>query len=223
VNFYKHHLGDYDGHTAHLSWDEDMAYTRLLRAYYRREAPIPVAEAYRLARASTSAHKRAVDAVLGEFFTKQDDGWHNKRADEEITAYQAQAETNRRIARQRTEQRTVNDSSTKRPPNHKPDTKNHKPEKEKSKANGSAFAPPDWIPKDAWQGFEAMRTKIRKPMTDRARKLIVCELEKLRNRGEDPVAVLEQSERNSWQDVFPLKAKSGGTPDYSAVIANIKD
>ena len=41
MNFYKHHLGDYDGHTAHLTWTQDLAYTRLLREYYRREAPIP--------------------------------------------------------------------------------------------------------------------------------------------------------------------------------------
>jgi hypothetical protein len=94
---------------------------------------------------------------------------------------------------------------------------------ETEESTGSAFAPPEWIPKAVWQGFEAMRTKIRKPMTDRARKLIVGELEKLRDRGEDPIAVLEQSERNSWQDVFPLKAKNGATPDYSAVIAGIKD
>ncbi|HZR03669.1 MAG TPA: YdaU family protein [Burkholderiales bacterium] len=87
MNFYKHYLGDYDGATAHLSWDEDMAYTRLLRAYYRREAPIPDAEKYRLARASTKAQRAAVDSVLGEFFQRDGDVWRNKRADEEIAAY----------------------------------------------------------------------------------------------------------------------------------------
>jgi uncharacterized protein YdaU (DUF1376 family) len=121
MNFYKHHLGDYDGHTSHLSWDEDMAYTRLLRAYYRREKGIPDAEKYRLARAASKAHKAAVDSVLAEFFTRDGDDWKQKRADEEIEAYQAQAETNRRIARERTVQRTVNDSSTKGIPNHKPE------------------------------------------------------------------------------------------------------
>ena len=64
MNFYKHHLGDYDGATMHLSWDEDMAYTRLLRAYYRREKPIPADEAWRLARASTKPQKDAVSRVL---------------------------------------------------------------------------------------------------------------------------------------------------------------
>lgn len=151
MNFYKHHLGDYDGATAHLSWDEDMAYTRLLRAYYRREAPIPPAEVYRLARAITKAHKNAVDSVLREFFTQADDGFHNKRADEEITAYQAQAKTNRRIAQGRKGQRTVDESpneplhesSTKHTPNHKPE-----PEPEIRELRASRLSletlPPEW-------------------------------------------------------------------------------
>lgn len=95
LNFYKHYLGDYDGATAHLSWDEDMAYTRLLRAYYRREKPISGEEAYRLARASSKAQKAAVDSVLREFFEMRGPDWHNKRADEEIVAYSIKAGMNR--------------------------------------------------------------------------------------------------------------------------------
>jgi uncharacterized protein YdaU (DUF1376 family) len=99
VNFYKHHLGDYDGHTAHLTWDEDMAYTRLLRAYYRREKGIPDAEKYRLARAATKSHKAAVDRVLDEFFTLEGGDWRQKRCDEEIASYQEKAERNREIGK----------------------------------------------------------------------------------------------------------------------------
>jgi uncharacterized protein YdaU (DUF1376 family) len=136
LNFYKHHLGDYDGATVHLTWDEDMAYTRLLRVYYRLEQPIPLepAAAYRLVRATTKTQKEAVTRVLHEYFEERDDGWHNKRADEEIAAYQAQAETNRRIARQRSGNESSNDpshgSSTKRGPNHEPQarTKSQEPE-----------------------------------------------------------------------------------------------
>lgn len=117
VNFYKHHLGDYDGHTAHLTWDEDMAYTRLLRAYYRREKGIPDSEKYRLARANSKAQKGAVDRVLDEFFTKHGNDWKQKRCDEEIESYQKQVTTNRRIAHERTDRRTVNEPSTNHIPN----------------------------------------------------------------------------------------------------------
>lgn len=126
LNFYKHHLGDYDGHTAHISWDEDMAYTRLMRAYYRREGPIPDAEKYRLARASSKSQRAAVDAVLSEFFVLDGDVWRQKRCDEEIAAYQAQRETNRRIARGRTVNEPSDESLTKHTPNQIPEPETRK-------------------------------------------------------------------------------------------------
>lgn len=157
MNYYKHHLGDYDGATAHLSWDEDMAYTRLLRAYYRREAPIPAAEVYRLVRASSKAQKAAVDTVLSEFFKRTDDAWHNKRADEEITTYQAQADTNRRIARERTVQRTVqptvHEPSTNRPPNQ---NQNHKPVTNSVTPKRSNGAKPDPAKQEIWTTGRAL-------------------------------------------------------------------
>ena len=91
MNYYEHHIGDYDADTAHLSWLEDMAYTRLMRLYYRKEAPIPadVAQACRLVRAQSKDERAAVDTVLREFFVLRDDGWHQDRCDAEVAAYQA--------------------------------------------------------------------------------------------------------------------------------------
>jgi uncharacterized protein YdaU (DUF1376 family) len=88
VNYYEHHIGDYAAATAHLSWDEDMAYTRLLRAYYHHERGIPQGQQYRLARATTAAQRKAVDAVLAEFFALDGEAYSQKRADEEITRFQ---------------------------------------------------------------------------------------------------------------------------------------
>lgn len=76
----------------------------------------------------------------------------------------------------------------------------------KPKPKAQRFAPPPWIDPEAWKGFEAMRTKIRKPMTDRARAMIVSELEALKAQGHDPIAVLAQSELHAWAGVFPIKA-----------------
>jgi len=100
INFYKHHLGDYDGATAHLTWLEDCAYRRILSVYYRREKPIHADEIYRITRAVSKPERAAVQAVLREFFYLNDSHWHQKRADEEIKAYQAQA-TNKAIALKR--------------------------------------------------------------------------------------------------------------------------
>jgi uncharacterized protein YdaU (DUF1376 family) len=86
MNFYAFNIGDYAGATRHLSWDEDMAYRRMLDAYYSREAPLPLErrQIYRLVGASENRQREAVDVVLEEFFEERADGWHNNRADEEI-------------------------------------------------------------------------------------------------------------------------------------------
>ena len=97
INYYKHHIGDYDSHTAHLSWLEDAAYSRLMRLYYRNESAIPadLGKVCRLVRASSKAERDAVESVLNEFFTLAEDGWHNSRCDAEIDAAKAKAEKNR--------------------------------------------------------------------------------------------------------------------------------
>lgn len=88
MNYYEHHLGDWAAATGHLTWDEDMAYTRLLRAYYHHEKAIADGQQYRLAKASTPGQRRAVDQVLSEFFELRDGQYHQKRADAEIARYQ---------------------------------------------------------------------------------------------------------------------------------------
>ncbi len=71
------------------------------------------------------------------------------------------------------------------------------------------FVLPDWISKNVWEEFETMRKKIRKPMTDRARQLIVGELKRLKERGFPSDAVLEQSIVAGWSDVYELKTRRG--------------
>ena len=101
INYYEHHIGDYDSDTAHLSWLEDMAYTRLIRLYYRKELPIScdVGDACRLVRAVSKEQRQAVESVLREFFTLRDDGWHQKRCDADVARFQAKAERNREVGK----------------------------------------------------------------------------------------------------------------------------
>lgn len=100
MNFYAFHLGDYVSATAHLTWDEDMAYRRLLDAYYSREAPIPLdqRQAYRLARASTQEQRESVDSVLQEFFEETESGWFHARCEAEIHAVAGKREKARAAA-----------------------------------------------------------------------------------------------------------------------------
>lgn len=103
MNYYPFHIGDYASATRHLSWDEDMAYRRLMDAYYTREEPIPLdrRQAYRLACATTEAQREAVDVVLVEFFEETPDGWRNSRCDAELDAFHAKSAKASQSARAR--------------------------------------------------------------------------------------------------------------------------
>lgn len=107
MNYFEHHIRDYDAATSHLTWLEDMAYTRLLRLYYRKEEPIPadVKEACRLVRAVSKPERDAVAAVLKEFFDLRADGWHKDYCDEIIAEYKA-GEPEREVKRANEENRS---------------------------------------------------------------------------------------------------------------------
>lgn len=273
MNFYKHHIGDYAQATAHLTFVEDAAYSRMLRKYYAEEKPLPadVKDVQRLVGARTREEKAAVESVLREFFTLAEDGWHNKRADAELAEQmesdrerQEKAENERERQRRHREERrvlfeklraldivpawdtktetlramlqqrawNVDDTPPVTPPvtvtetdqsqpvtppvtrtataNQTPDARRQTPDtkgkdKPKAAAAAEAFTPPDWVPADDWRAFDEHRRKAKKPMTERAKQLVVIELDKLRKAGHQPGPVLQQSIRRGWLDVFPIK------------------
>lgn len=86
MNYYPFHIGDYTAHTSHLSPDEDIVYRRMLDVYYLQEKALPadLAKVARLIRMPKSS--KAIANVLNEFFVLSEDGWHNQRADAELTS-----------------------------------------------------------------------------------------------------------------------------------------
>lgn len=91
MNYYSFHVGDFAAHTSHLYPMEELAYRRMLDQYYLSESPLPL-DAERVARLIGMRDQSAmVEELLSEYFLKSEDGWHNKRADEEILKYQAKA------------------------------------------------------------------------------------------------------------------------------------
>jgi O-methyltransferase involved in polyketide biosynthesis len=78
---------------------------------------------------------------------------------------------------------------------------------EKKEKPQAAFEVPEWINREAWDGYAEMRRKKRAPLTPRACAMVVKELAKLLAAGQDPATVLDQSTRNCWTDVYPLKAQ----------------
>lgn len=94
---YMHHIGDFMRDTIHLGALEECFYRRALDFYYLNEKPLPkeTQVVFRRLRAITQDEKNAVLLVLSDFFTEEDDGFHNKRCDSEIAIYQGNAEKNR--------------------------------------------------------------------------------------------------------------------------------
>ncbi|MGS0573484.1 YdaU family protein [Xanthomonas oryzae pv. oryzicola] len=166
MNYFEHHIGDYAAATAHLSLLEDAVYSRLLRRYYLQEEPLPaeVCMVARLVGARAAEEVEAVQVVLEEFFTLQEDGWHNKRADEEIARYQAKVDAARENGKRggrppknpevstekakETQPFSLGSISETQPKAHQtPDTSNQaeKQKQERSSPSGSRL-PADWGP-----------------------------------------------------------------------------
>lgn len=94
---YLHHISDFMVATAHLSPVEECFYRRALDFYYLNEKPLPkeTQSVFRRLRANTQEERDAVLIVLQEFFVEEEDGFHNKRCDSEIAAYQKVGDKNR--------------------------------------------------------------------------------------------------------------------------------
>lgn len=90
MNYFEKHIGDYIRDTVMLTMLEDGAYNRLMDQMYQTERALPAEKkmVYRLARASSSAEREAVDFVLETFFTLTDQGYEQKRIKAEIERYQ---------------------------------------------------------------------------------------------------------------------------------------
>lgn len=100
THWYPKYTGDYAQKTRHLSMLEHGAYTLLMDYYYSTEKPIPANAPglHRVCMAFAEEEQDAVQSILKQFFILQDDGYHNKRIDEEIVKKQEIAENRRKAA-----------------------------------------------------------------------------------------------------------------------------
>lgn len=98
---------------------------------------------------------------------------------------------------------------------------NHQPRAKQQTLD--TFTLPDWIPVKAWDGYLDMRAKKKKQPTELARDLVIAELAKLREAGQNVEAVLNASTRNGWTDVYPVKGESGHVSPQSNEAKRLAD
>jgi len=95
MHYYPFNIADFNLHTAHLTLEEDAVYRRLIDFYYDTELPIPKETQPVIRRLRLVSYTSQFEQILSEFFTLEDDGWHNYRCDIEIKAYRDKADTAR--------------------------------------------------------------------------------------------------------------------------------
>jgi uncharacterized protein YdaU (DUF1376 family) len=210
VNYYPHHIGDYLRDTAHLSPLEDGIYRRMLDVYYASEKPLPLETQWvsRLVRATTEEERNAVDEILRQFFDKHPEGWRNKRADHEIMVAAKKAKVARQNGklggRPRT-QRVISGLAKPKLAGNPTQSSQNQNQNQNQKKKTSAIALPSWVPEDAWKAWLEVRPKVKAPNTPRALALALRDLERLRDSGNDPRAVLEAATVKGWRGLFPVK------------------
>jgi len=160
MHYYQFNIGDYASHTRHLTPIEDVAYRRLLDAYYLQERPLNGSVTLVARQINLREYEVEVKAVLEEFFDLTDCGWVSNRIDKEIQHYRAKIEQASRAGKA-SAQRRNNDRSTDVQP-----TNNHKPITNIKKA--PKVATPEGVPDSLWEDFLAIRKAKKLPMTETA-------------------------------------------------------
>jgi uncharacterized protein YdaU (DUF1376 family) len=163
MHYYQFNIGDYASHTRHLTNLEDLAYRRLLDAYYLQERPLNAGVTAVARQINMRDHEAEVKAVLEEFFELTEDGWANRRADQEIAKYQEFIAAGKRGAAKRWGKGELKVSLSgangegNSPPNATPMVNNnHKPitivEAKQPQSRGTRL-PADWKPSDDQMAF----------------------------------------------------------------------
>ena len=88
------------------------------------------------------------------------------------------------------------------------------------RVNGSALLPdlPNWVPLEAWEAWLEVR-KLRKiPNTERALRIALAKLDRLRAAGQNVEAVIDQSVERGWTTFYPYR-ETAEAPKVAAPAA----
>jgi uncharacterized protein YdaU (DUF1376 family) len=163
MHYYQFNIGDYVSHTRHLSPIEDIAYRRLLDAYYLSERPLNSGVAVVARQIGLRDYQEEVAVVLDEFFKLTEEGWINSRADKEIAHFHSKIEQASKAGKASAERRSNARSTDVQPTNNQePITNNHKPK------NTNTVAPPHGVTVGVWQDWLKLRKSKKAAVTQTA-------------------------------------------------------
>lgn len=67
---------------------------------------------------------------------------------------------------------------------------------------------PSWLPETHWKDFVEFRKFIKKPMTEKAKHLMLSKLQKIKDNGHDPILAMNTSIANNWSDIYEPKPET---------------
>ncbi len=194
-------MGDYARKTARLSMREHGAYRLLMDEYYSTLNPLPasIEELCRITRALSQEETEAVTKVVTMYFVLQSDGYHNKRADEEIKAWKKQAEFNREVGKlggRPRKTKPVTEPATEQKPT--PEVRSQKLEvrSQTPDTTSKTLVRPDTVDEPVWNDFIKLRRAKKAPLTATALKGIAREADKA---GLTLQAAIEMCCSRGWQ------------------------
>ena len=153
MHYYQFNIGDYVSHTRHLSPLEDIAYRRLLDAYYLSERPFNSSLTSVARQIGLREHEQEVGMVLQEFFVLGDHGWTSNRADKEIAHYKSKIDQASRAGKASAERR-----SNARPTDVQP-TNNQEPITKEVITSGRRFD-------EFWEAWPTSKRKVGKSVCE---------------------------------------------------------
>lgn len=88
-----------------------------------------------------------------------------------------------------------------------------KPKETKGNQN-KAIELPYWLPEDLWKDWVDYRKSIKAGLSEKAAVLCIAKLSSLRDAGNDPKSVIEQSIMSGkWTGLFEIKPQARGSPN----------
>ena len=207
MHYYQFNIGDYVSHTRHLSPIEDIAYRRLLDAYYLSERPLNSGLTSVARQIGLRDYEQEVKIVLDEFFKLTEDGWINTRADKEIAHFKGKIQQASKAGKASAERRSNARSTDVQPTNNQePITNNHKPK------NTNTVAPPVGVTDSVWQDWLKLRKAKKAAVTQTALDGIQREADKA---GVSLQSVLETCCERGWTGFKADWLKSHANQDKS--------
>jgi hypothetical protein len=81
---------------------------------------------------------------------------------------------------------------------------------------------PSWLPETHWKDFVEFRSFIKKPMTEKAKQLMLSKLQKIKDNGFDPILAMNTSIANNWSDIYEPKSNVINKPVFDGRLRGAK-